>query len=53
MCGLGYFRTPEEAFQSYKIAKEEWIKEVANKWRDKLDVKVYEALCNYKIEIDD
>ena len=53
MCGLGYFRTPEEAFQAYKVAKETWIKEVANKWRDKLDVKVYEALCNYKIEIDD
>jgi hypothetical protein len=53
MCSLGYFNTPEEAFEAYKVAKEAWIAEKANKWKDQLDSKVYDALCNYKVEIDD
>ena len=50
---LGTFSNPEEAFAAYKKAKEEWIKEVANKWRDKLKPNVYEALMNYQVEITD
>jgi len=50
---LGVFNTPEEAFQVYKVAKENHIKEVADKWKDKIDPRVYEAMCNYKIEITD
>ncbi len=50
---LGYYSTPEEAFNAYKVAKEAWIKEVADKWKDKLDPKVYDALYNYKVEIND
>lgn len=50
---LGYYATPEEAFQAYKEAKETWIKEVADKWKDKLDPRVYEAMYNYKVEITD
>lgn len=50
---LGYYDTPEEAFQAYKKAKEDWIKEVANKWKDKLKPNVYEALMNYQVEITD
>lgn len=50
---LGSYSTPEEAFQAYKKAKEEWIKEVANKWKDKLKPNVYEALMNYQVEITD
>lgn len=50
---LGYYNTPEEAFNAYKVAKEARIKEVADKWKDQLEPRVYEALCNYKVEITD
>ena len=50
---LGYFNTAEQAFQVYKTAKEAYIKEVANKWKDKIDPRVYEALMNYEVHIDD
>ena len=50
---LGYFNTAEQAFQVYKTAKEAYIKEVANKWKGKIDPKVYEALINYEVHIDD
>nr|DAI89615.1 MAG TPA: hypothetical protein [Caudoviricetes sp.] len=45
--------TIEEAFQSYKVAKEAHIKEVAEIWRPKLATKTYEALINYQVEITD
>lgn len=51
--GLGYFKTPEEAFYAYKEAKEVLIKSLANKWKDNLDEKVYEALMNYQVSITD
>lgn len=50
---LGCYSTPKEAFQAYKKAKEAWIKEVANKWKDKLAPNVYEALMKYEVEITD
>lgn len=50
---LGYFRNKEEAFCAYKEAKEAYIKEVANKWKDRIDPRVYEALINYQVEITD
>lgn len=50
---LGVFDTEEEAFHAYKEAKETYIKEVANKWKDQIDSRVYEALINYKVEITD
>ena len=50
---FGYSDTPEEAFLAYKQAKEAYIKEVANKWRDQIDSRVYEALMNYQVEITD
>lgn len=46
---LGSFDTPEEAFQAYKIAKEGYIKELAQKWKDILEPRVYKALCYYEI----
>ncbi len=48
---LGVFCTKREAFQAYKIAKEKHIKEVADKWRDLIDPRVYETMYSYKIEI--
>lgn len=50
---LGYFDTPEEAFEAYKEAKEEWIREKANKWRGKITERCYWALMNYIVEITD
>ena len=50
---LGWFNTEIEAFHAYKQAKEAYIKEVANKWKDQIDPRVYEALIKYKVEITD
>ena len=50
---LGYYNTPEEAFNAYKQAKEKYIKEQAEKWKDKIDQRAYEALYNYTVDIDD
>ena len=50
---LGYYITAEEAFYAYKQAKEAHIKEVANKWKDQIDIRVYEALMKYEVEIMD
>ena len=50
---LGRFSTPEEAFQAYKIAKESHIKSLAEKWKGKVDDKVYEVLMNWEIGVDD
>ena len=52
-CYIGCFKTAQEAFQAYKVAKEEWIKNIADKWKDKLDPKVYQALYSYQVEITD
>ena len=45
--------TPEEAFETYKTAKEACIKEVAEKWKGLISDKVYEAMYNYEVEIID
>ena len=46
---LGQFKTCEEAFQAYKVAKESYIKEVANKWKGKLTKETYSAMLNYVV----
>jgi hypothetical protein len=50
---IGRYYCEKEAFHAYKAAKEAYIKEVANKWKDKIDPRVYEALMNYEVEITD
>ena len=50
---LGYFKTEIEAFNTYKVAKESFVKEQAEKWKDKIDDRAYEALMNYTVEITD
>ena len=50
---LGYYNTELEAFNAYKQAKESFVKEQANKWKDKIDPRAYEALMNYTVEITD
>ena len=50
---LGSFKTEIEAFNAYKTAKESFIKEQAEKWKDKIDDRAYEALINYEVNMDD
>ncbi len=50
---LGFFKTELEAFKAYKIAKESFIKEQANKFKSQIDTRAYEALMNYTVEITD
>lgn len=50
---LGSFETPEAAFVAYKNAKEAQAKVLAEKWKDKIDPRVYDALINYEVNIDD
>ena len=50
---LGYFNTEIEAFNAYKKAKESFVKEQANKWKDKIDIRAYNALMNYEVNIND
>ena len=52
-CYLGTFETAKEAALAYKQAKESYIKEVANKWKDQIDPRVYDALIRYEVEITD
>lgn len=47
---LGRFNTAEEAFQTYKQAKEDQIKVIANKWKEQIDTRVYKALMGYQVE---
>ena len=50
---LGLFNTELEAYNAYKIAKESFVKEQANKWKSQIDPRAYEALMNYQVEITD
>ena len=50
---LGLFKTEIEAFNAYKQAKENFIKEQAEKWKSQIDLRAYEALMNYQVEITD
>ena len=50
---IGYYDNELEAFYAYKIAKESYIKEVADEYKDIIPPVVYDALYNYEIEITD
>ena len=50
---LGSFNTPEEAFNAYKTAKENYIKEVADKYKEYIPKNLYDSMYNYRVEIDD
>jgi len=46
---LGVFDTSLEAATIYKIAKEQHIKEIANKWKGQIDIRIFDSLHNYEI----
>ena len=50
---LGLFNTEIEAFNTYKTAKEAFVKEQAEKWKGKIDERAYKALMNYTVDIAD
>ena len=54
---LGYYNTTEQAFNAYKIAKEQEVKRIANECVSKgyitKDSRLYNAMINYQVEIDD
>jgi hypothetical protein len=50
---LGRFEKVEDAFNAYKSHKEMLAQRLAEKWKDKIDSRAYEALLNYTVEITD
>lgn len=52
---LGYYSTPDEAFQAYKQYKENYIKQVAQEEYEKGNItkRCYEAMMNYEVEVTD
>lgn len=50
---LGMYLTPEEAFYSYKVAKENYIKEKADKFKGLIPNELYEAMYLWEVNIDD
>lgn len=50
---LGRYESPISAFDAYKSAKEKRIKELAEVWKEKIDFKLYEAMINHKVTIND
>ncbi len=47
---LGYYGTPNEAYEVYKKEKERHVKEMADLWFGNIDTRVYEALMDWKLE---
>lgn len=50
---LGYFKDKETAFYAYKEAKEKYIQDMAELFKEDITEKCYQALYNYKVEITD
>lgn len=50
---LGSFKSKIDAFLSYKNAKEDRIKRLALKYKDLIREEVFNALCDYKVHIND
>lgn len=50
---LGYYNTSEEAFAAYKTFKENQIKQIADKYKDLIPERLYNAMYEYEVEITD
>lgn len=46
---IGYFSTVGDAAAAYKAAKQEYVKDVARKYKDVIDIKAYNALMEWKL----
>jgi hypothetical protein len=49
----GLFDTEIEAFLAYKTCKEEYIKEIADQYKNKIPSKLYNAMYMYQVDMDD
>jgi hypothetical protein len=49
----GSYSNPTDAFIAYKQAKEDFAKELAEKWKDQIGTRAYNALMKYQVEITD
>lgn len=50
---IGTYTTEDEAFLVYKDHKERHLKVLAEKWKGKIDIRAYDALINYEVDIED
>jgi hypothetical protein len=47
---IGRFSTIEEAFNTYKTFKENYIKQIADEYKDRIPKKLYDAMYRYEVE---
>lgn len=50
---LGYYDTQEKAFEAYKQFKENYIKQIADYYKEQIPINLYNALYDYEVEITD
>ena len=50
---LGRSHDPMECFRRYKVCKENYIKQVADEYKEYLPTYIYDILYSYKVEIND
>ena len=50
---LGYYNTPEKAFEIYKYYKEKNIKQIADYYKEQIPINLYNTLYRYEAEITD
>lgn len=50
---IGCYQSPIDAFVAYKHIKENYIKEIADKYKSNIDKKLYDVLMNYSVDITD
>lgn len=46
---IGVFNSIDEASRAFKLAKKAYLKELADKWKGKIDYRAYEALLNFEL----
>lgn len=46
---IGYFDTVQEAAEAYRAEKESYVKEVAEMYKNRMDIRVYNALMNWRL----
>lgn len=50
---IGTFNSPDEAFKAYKIFKENYIKQVADIYKEIIPIKLYNAMYEYEVDAED
>lgn len=50
---IGCYDSVEDASEAYRKAKVDYLKALAEKWKDKIDQRAYSALVNYGEKIND